>query len=940
MKRKHSCDNDESTSIEDVDYSKRRRIGGLVGIGHAPASGTGQDVGSLHQQPYGRSNTMNVEGAHDRIIYHESAGRPNQDHNLSLARDAIVLWNKNLELRRDVSENSFDLMKAVLLFQTTNLGQQQIVEQIYTWSAAAIWITSKIGRISFNYGNLLLSRFLDFGVLKSGADTMRVPTMGPFIKQTNDFLRMVVYLDQQEPHSYLAPHAPQLFSDLEQTGATFHALLQMYGMYNEVYKALINPHMDLSVTDDDPVHRYGWMFFLVGADEYFSRDDGTIKAWQNDGIKTWCLHCVLFVGLQLPAQRRRGVAEVYRSLSGMVYNESGEWMLHFDAVCSLFCDKYDQDPSQFTQYEKYSVNQVIQTLRNCCPRTRFQFEEQPIILAAGFPWQFYPEVFGTLLYSNLEDLSRHLDYTLLERDYEFDPRSFRQVSRPSVAPRRFSRTPATSFRNSTVSRNLLPELQAFNMFNNSMKETPLSARSTVVPRAAGANRAALQWAQTQTQFVQQLQDTSVDPTFLCTTPTFKCLPPNCRGPIIYHINVTAERLIAKLSPKYPTHIACWNLGPALFYHILQWITFRSIARQKPSAFVGLLNDKQFIRCMLFIAFETIRYTWQIGSKATTDELMRLLNPSCIALAMALELVTTTQFFFSTWIKKRLVELQERTLETQIWREPTFYKVLHAAADTNEPSQSSTSPDAEFPAIAEVLSLYGERCRSSDLDSLPSVIRGIHRLRSQILNMISGRLRRLCHDLGTPDRVVSTTEKCVKWGLEHEHDHRLISNRHIDLYLICCLYAAAIIERQPLKFRTIVDSYSKQPQFVNFTLTEISVDHNHSIDLVSYYNRLFLPAMTEYMSSEETRRAIDPHFGIAPPALLVRQDAVVITSQTRKPSLMIQLPGAADMSPRTHRFSATETPLVDRAMSPGTPTGMSSKKLFGGMAGLPPRVPEP
>ncbi|KAI8589486.1 hypothetical protein BDZ88DRAFT_452019 [Geranomyces variabilis] len=914
--------------------------------------------------------------------------------NTTLARDALAAWEKALELPDGVADASFRLLQPVVVAASSanniNLGLRVMQE----WAAAAIWTSLRLARIDHGYSRFQIMAFLAPGLLKSGAaaaETMKITTLSPLMRTIRDFITTLSHIDTQK-NLIDESHARQLFADICVAQISYQTLVDQYEMYTQVYHALISqPPAEVGqATDDDHIHRYGWMFFLLGADEFFSKDTDSHKAWQNDHIKTWCLYTVLFVGLQLPAHRRRDVRDarssvpVYWMLCRTAVPETGDWILHFKPLCSLLCQKYERDPAQFAQFETFSIDTLIENLRANKAQPSFQFIDTPVMISPDCPWRLYQGALELLLYSNTEDLRRKLERVFDEK-YEFDPLLLRHVARPIATPRRFCRTPGTSVRKTTASRSLRLDLEKACVYSHAMTATPLMARSGT-HNGGGGLRTAPEFAVHQKLFEERLSTTFVEPAWLLTSELFSDLPPQVASLIIDHANGICDRFLTKLCANYPQFRERQSLGTRLFYCLIYHVTVRNPIRHTP-AYARLLKDKHFVRSMVFIAFEIIRHTWQLGNNATTGDLIRYLSPSFTTLAMMLDIVSSTTIWFSDWIKKPIVELQERTLESQIWSEPAFYRMLGIAA-------AGASGGAELPGgAAEVLELYGSlRATTATTTTTTTTgmagqqpaslaISGIHQLRNQISKMINGRLAQLCTDLPPPHnttqqppQLYDRAESFVLTVLQYEHQNHLISNRHVDLLLICCLYAAAIVERQPMTFKVIMEGYRKQPQFVVKTLTQVYMGPNQKTDLTVFYNKIFLPTMRKHItSSTETPQRVPPlppapqQQQRPPPSSLLSRPpppppppppanttgnippASTSSSSSIQPPPhphphMIIVPG--QMTPRTRRLVALDTPLTPRTMSPGSSPSAASRRLFssagggggGGGVGLPPRMP--
>ncbi|KAJ3182331.1 Retinoblastoma-like protein 1 [Geranomyces variabilis] len=801
--------------------------------------------------------------------------------------------------------------------------------------------------------------FLAPGLLKSGTEMMKISTMSPLMRTIREFITTLHHLDTKLIDDV---HAQQLFADISLAQISYQTLVEQYEMYTQVYHALVSqPPAEVgSATDDDHIHRYGWMFFLFGADEFFAKDTDSHKAWRNDHIKTWCLYTVLFVGLQLPANRRRDMRDVYLMLSRTGVPETGDWILHFKPLCSLLCQKYERDPARFAQFETFSIDTLIENLRANKAQPWFQYIDTPVMISPDCPWRLYQGSLELLLYSNTEDLRRKLERI-------FDENHAKTI---------LSHAGHVGTQDDSVE-----ELEIGFGEGHAMTATPLMARS----RTHGAGpRTAPEFAIHQKLFEERLSTTFVEPAWLLTSELFSDLPPQLASLIIDHANGICDRFSAKLCAHYPQFRQRQSLGTRLFYCLIYHVTVRSPIRHTP-AYAQLLKDKHFVRSMVFIAFEIIRHTWQLGNNTTTGDLIRYLSPSFTTLAMLLDIVSSTDIWFSDWIRKPIVELQERTLESQIWSEPAFYRMLAiAAAGTTDAGVAGGggggggASGAELPnGAAEVLELYGSlrampAAGTSGQQLASLAVSGIHQLRNQISKMINGRLAQLCTDLPhTPPQLYDRAEMFVLTVLQYEHTNHLISNRHVDLLLICCLYAAAIVERQPMTFKVIMEGYRKQPQFVVKTLTQVYMGPNQKTDLTVFYNKVFLPTMRKHItSSTETPQCLPPqqqHRPLPPPPSFsshhpphpnttANQNPPSSSfspspspssssasstqpqpQQQQQPPPHMMVPG--QMTPRTRRLVALDTPLTPRTMSPGSSPSAASRRLFSaGGVGLPPRMP--
>ncbi|KNC96978.1 uncharacterized protein SPPG_07796 [Spizellomyces punctatus DAOM BR117] len=859
--------------------------------------------------------------------------------------EVMRAWDSSL----DLCKSTFEACKTILDKVTFNIAGNDISqmgsEKLHEWAAAAIWVQSHVekcqvcpdGTLSEAYGPpMRISRLLDCALLKRSNTPIQIKDLPSL---TTEF-KLVVTALQPDLHPVLYQ---RLTTDLHVAETLHQTIARAFGLFDNVFRGLLrhtnSERMGLAMGDEflDAVHRFAWIFFLVGADAHFT------VPWPENDVETWCLYCVLFVAIQLPVDKRRMIREVLtfvglenrssvdQCIAGGVQPDA-DWRDYYTTVRKWFCEKYNKDTAQFLRHEQDSIERVLNMLIQ--HKTQPFKHEQIRVLNPQIPWSIYDGALdpGRLLYSNIEDLSRWYDTILLEKPYEFDGRLFRPLSRTIATPRRFCRTPRMSVTKSASSRSLKAAFERASVFNNLMAATPYMARSISGRGTRGAPTEADRH-QLQEKFAGMFANDSLDQAII----TCRLLASYISHTQIRAIINRVETVTANL-PHDPIRDAAWSYGVKLYYRLMEDLLGSPHARTSKEFYQKLVEDGQFHRCLLFISLEIVRYMYKFD-KPFTNDLIHQTQCHVVVLAMMLKLVQQGDFWLPGWMSKRLVEIEERVLETELWKCRRFYPMLRAAA-------GERCDDGASPMIPKTAAFYGSKINPTE-SSVPGEIKGIQCLLSQATLMSIVRLRHLCTALHlSPD----TAQKLLEWGFKHEHRHHLLQNRHVDVYVMACVYAAAKMEGKIMTFKSVVEGYRKQPQFDEKTATSIYISQSEpSVDLITYYNRVFLPILRTYMNSIDTNsRAAQSTTTTTATTTIANASApvpppAIVPSPSHHRLSALRPPidsSVPTMTPRTRRYCATESPLTTGRRDLGSSRGpvTSMRRLFGA-DGRPPRLPD-
>ncbi|KAJ3276146.1 Retinoblastoma-like protein 1, partial [Blyttiomyces sp. JEL0837] len=263
--------------------------------------------------------------------------------------------------------------------------------------------------------------------------------------------------------------------------------------------------------------------------------------------------------------------------------------------------------------------------------------------------------------------------------------------------------------------------------------------------------------------------------------------------------------------------------------------------------------------------------------------------------------------------KRLCELQERIGESELWKDEFIYNVMRLAC-CNE----TLSPHDKI-VIGATMNFYGEvimsLCHrfqippSSNLEALQCF------LLNNICRLAHERMQDLLNLMKLKDKLTTKSTFLLSTMLNKEPEYRMLSKRHIDVLILCCVYSACRVEDiVNVTFKDIVFHYSKQPHYIEKTVGSVLInDDDPPGDITKFYNCLFIPKIRPILKAQGTS---------ANPA------TTELFSPLRKKSNTGEFvtPGRiALMTPMTRKLcSVGESPLRPRV--PGV-TSRASMRLF-------------
>ncbi|KAJ3051087.1 Retinoblastoma- protein 1 [Rhizophlyctis rosea] len=403
----------------------------------------------------------------------------------------------------------------------------------------------------------------------------------------------------------------------------------------------------------------------------------------------------------------------------------------------------------------------------------------------------------------------------------------------------------------------------------------------------------------------------------------KCVAPlgsDINKTVITAMNYRLQSTITSLSEMDKSQKATWTLASKLYNLIMENMLKAGQGRTSKKHLVLLISDGQFHRCLLASAFEIVRYAFEIRT-VQFEQLRHLLDVRAFELCMIIELILKNEIWLPWIIVKRLTEIEERLLESEIWKDSTFYKFLESQGKEVDESR----PPLARPTESAVATFYAEVAVMAEATKGGAPPRqgdkSLQLLCKRISRLANLRLKLLCQDLSLQPGVQEKAWSCIEWALTAESTHRLLCNRHIDVLIMCALYLAARMEGPPRTFSEITKQYRRQPQCLEDTFQHIFVeDGQPKVGLVKFYNIIFLPAIRPFLKQGQSsmENPLPPFAQEGPPisdkgfTSLQHRATHNLWRQNQNQSSTSATPlRLSTMTPTTKKLYAFESPLKAR-----------------------------
>lgn len=128
---------------------------------------------------------------------------------------------------------------------------------------------------------------------------------------------------------------------------------------------------------------------------------------------------------------------------------------------------------------------------------------------------------------------------------------------------------------------------------------------------------------------------------------------------------------------------------------------------------------------------------------------------------------------------------------------------------------------------------------------------------RVLHYTATQIANICELLGLEEVMAEHVWTAMKHVIGSE-GHLLI-NRHLNQFILCCVYGVTKVFQFPLKFQEIINKYQDLPRFNKDDFAEVIhhvyIDENSEVDLIKFYNSVFITPMKSFLHSLSKNRAL-------------------------------------------------------------------------------------
>ena len=295
-----------------------------------------------------------------------------------------------------------------------------------------------------------------------------------------------------------------------------------------------------------------------------------------------------------------------------------------------------------------------------------------------------------------------------------------------------------------------------------------------------------------------------------------------------------QKAIAKLGRA---SLEMWATAEKIYYSFMfQMVT---LTGAKLDDQVVLINDGQFHRAIICIAMEIARFASNYKAIGF-ESILRIVDVNMVDLGLVLRMIidnfakVPTVSNFNKWpreVVKRLIAIYERILESDIWNNSSFHTFLkHASGE--EPKGSSSEQVNSLP-VSEVMLLYGKVMPDcvkhatfvpkTFVKHQPRGLIGYIYLYNEAATLARNRLLKYFGDNNRNEVAIQELGwKFLFTCMKNEHNTHLLTNRSIDVLVLCSLFLAFRTEQgeNDSKWKELITIYESHPHFLQ-TVTEIN-----------------------------------------------------------------------------------------------------------------------
>ncbi|KAJ8330792.1 Retinoblastoma-associated protein [Batrachochytrium dendrobatidis] len=710
------------------------------------------------------------------------------------------------------------------------------------WSVLAVWIADKCisNKHSFTLSRMVrvIGKHLPY---TSGQEFVVNGGLGKLIEELSDLITSF------PPHLINRDVHLQLKRCVFATMDTHNRTLIIFKMLDKVLDYILCRSSNQTIMSHIRfMRRFAWTLFLYIRDVMYP--EGVLE--QVD--KALCVLFSLFFASQIPFNLCKPFDEIMSSMGHASLEHTGMTLFDGFRIFSTALIANFQVLEDQVNLLIVNFTHALETCtRNGCLKSDTTYSKKDT-----FPWCIYVRAFQIergLLLSNLEDATRLVDSMFVRNRYEIDPMLYlHSQDIVKTTPMRFDRTPRSTTKGLCAgARSLKSAFSASSGLNNIMAGTPLTAKTVLQSVRRRVLAPCIEISSVThrlNEFVSNYPECPYD--CLSRLPALE----NASASVIQRAKASLETFQSRV----PNFDHAWLLGARLYAALASDIAKKGCSRPYESQ-ARLASDSQFHRAMMAVAYEMVRETFNISTK--TQNILDGLDIHVVDLALGIDLVVKTHVWIPDSLVKRLKQIEERLLETDIWSSTEFRNwfiystgtsTFSKASNIASPCRASTSP----PILSELCMLYSDIMpddvvhdlfkgmpQSMSFQYIQIQLKPFQVIFGKILKLAYTRFVQLTKAMRLQTHIVNMAWRLFDALICNETHLQLLLNRHLDTIMITCIFTYCRFENTPVTFRELLESYNLQPQFMDSVFTQVYMEgEERGCDIVKFYNKVFVPCI--------------------------------------------------------------------------------------------------
>ncbi|KAJ3008036.1 UNVERIFIED_CONTAM: Retinoblastoma- protein 1, partial [Siphonaria sp. JEL0065] len=609
-------------------------------------------------------------------------------------------------------------------------------------------------------------------------------------------------------------------------------IVKVYEAMEVFVRVLVDPS-DLEFERD--FVRYCWILFLLWR-------ENVRHAGPFDAANTVCA-IVFFAAVHIPSHKRRTLKSIasHLNIDRSDFDQDIDWVIRAPQLYILISTTI---PSKLPTFNAEIVFYSQQMYHAFLHSPYFK----PTVPPTNLEGLSFPSYGGTLGHGANGAMTVLLEVvnTEFERLHEsgaidFDFRLVLPAFRVFATPKRQRALTQQNPKAKNVTDRCLKTIFArSSVFSAQMACTPITARTTLPegePMSMKEIRASIERGfGSGSKLLSADQDQRVNVIFSNLYTTFG----------VEHLK-SARSFTNSLKSMIPNQDKAWDLVVPIYIQFLETFVPLTIGDKKCRS--QLLLDRQYHQCLLFCAYEVVRFSHELGTESFDNVLRLFEDINYVELYMVLDLLQQGQFWLTRPFIKRFMEIRERILESEVWTTRRIYDLLGYFATRHLPSLSQMSEMVKLYTVLLDPTNKFESVVGSEAANDP--FKGIQSFNNNITNLLISRAADLCEKMGLSDVIKQRTAKLIQDVLNMELEKRLLQKRHVDVMMLCALFSACRLNKVPISWLQLLPFYEKQPQACRNTTMLIYVEEGKErLDIGEFYNRVFLPAVAGLLQPGE------------------------------------------------------------------------------------------